>query len=472
MVPNRYGQRSLSRRFQRGQALIYGLFVLVAGLASLFFMFNTGQLAAEKTKLVNTADAVAYSAGIMHARAMNFDAYTNRALVANEVMLAQLVSMASWSEYTATHAENVPPLNCLSYYAVPIMLGLVTYEAACAAISYPAVASAVKTANDGLQQAASAMAVGTEAAKVLLTASQAAMLDGMHSARGELLQQVADANYDGDGKAHVDSSPILDDFFLFQGAPIIEKYTGNRRARLRDVAVEAAYRDQFVKERRWTSSSPWPCIVAPGADFKRRGGTEMIGLDEWKAMDTSSIHPWHYRFGVTGSGCRRDAEMPLGYAARAAASGNQDDNDASYGGASDNPVARSMASTVNWRYTGIPNFFELRQAALDYGPDNADTGKRELRVVFSIRVTRAKDQTRTMEGASGIKPVGRLDGFRSRMAGDVMAAIGTSEVFFSRPDRQGAPDELASLFNPFWQVRLRTTPAATVAIAQGLGGPR
>ena len=46
---------------QRGQAMIYGLFMLIAGLAALFFLFNTGQMTAEKTKLVNTADAVAYS---------------------------------------------------------------------------------------------------------------------------------------------------------------------------------------------------------------------------------------------------------------------------------------------------------------------------------------------------------------------------------------------------------------------------
>ena len=58
---------------QRGQALIYGIFVLLVSLATLLFLFNTGQLVREKTKLVNTADAVAYSAGVLHARALNFE---------------------------------------------------------------------------------------------------------------------------------------------------------------------------------------------------------------------------------------------------------------------------------------------------------------------------------------------------------------------------------------------------------------
>ena len=84
------------------------MFVLIGSLTSLFFLFNTGQLSSEKTKLVNTADAVAYSAGVMHARALNFDAYNNRALMANEVLVAQMVSLASWTQYAQRHVENVP----------------------------------------------------------------------------------------------------------------------------------------------------------------------------------------------------------------------------------------------------------------------------------------------------------------------------------------------------------------------------
>ena len=78
---------------------------MMGGLAALFFLFNTGQLTREKTKLVNTADAVAYSAGVMNARALNFEAYTNRAMLANTVAIAQLVSLSSWVQYTNTLAN-------------------------------------------------------------------------------------------------------------------------------------------------------------------------------------------------------------------------------------------------------------------------------------------------------------------------------------------------------------------------------
>ena len=96
---NRSGPLLKVRRCQQGQALIYGIFVMVGGLAALFFLFNTGQLTREKTKLVNTADAVAYSAGVMNARALNYEAYANRAMVANTVAIAQLVSLSSWVQY-------------------------------------------------------------------------------------------------------------------------------------------------------------------------------------------------------------------------------------------------------------------------------------------------------------------------------------------------------------------------------------
>ena len=106
------------RRRQSGQALIYGLFMLVAGLASVYFLFNVGQLTREKTKIVGTADAVAYSAGVMHARALNFAAYTNRALIADEIAIAQVVSLSSWGKYLEQHGQSALSLGCTpdTYY--------------------------------------------------------------------------------------------------------------------------------------------------------------------------------------------------------------------------------------------------------------------------------------------------------------------------------------------------------------------
>jgi enamine deaminase RidA (YjgF/YER057c/UK114 family) len=85
-------------RTQQGQAIVFTvLFAGVTGLACLL-LFNSGMLANTKTQLQNAADAGAYSAAIMLARDHNFSAYTNRAMVANQVAVAQLVSLKSYLE--------------------------------------------------------------------------------------------------------------------------------------------------------------------------------------------------------------------------------------------------------------------------------------------------------------------------------------------------------------------------------------
>lgn len=62
-------------------------------------LFNVTQVSTEKQKLQNTVDAMAYSVALMEARDLNFVAYMNRAMVANQVAVAQAVSFVSWLRY-------------------------------------------------------------------------------------------------------------------------------------------------------------------------------------------------------------------------------------------------------------------------------------------------------------------------------------------------------------------------------------
>jgi len=77
------------------------LFIGVVTL-SLVFLYKAGKITSEKMQLQNAADAAAYSVSLTEARDLNFMAYTNRAMVANEVAIGQLVGMASW----ATHWQS------------------------------------------------------------------------------------------------------------------------------------------------------------------------------------------------------------------------------------------------------------------------------------------------------------------------------------------------------------------------------
>jgi hypothetical protein len=451
---------------QQGQALIFGLFTLAGGLVALLFLFNIGQLTAEKTKLVNTADAVAYSAGVMHARALNFDAYTNRALIANEVMIAQAVSMASWTKYVSEHSQSARTLMyCRNQYSVPVVLVLLTYIPACYALGLPPGATATSMLEQSVPSAAQAAVGVAEMAKSVLQAAQVNVAADLLIARRSLMQEVADANYVNDGAVHVDNIPLTDDFGLL-GTNFVTRYTDKDRARFKDATVKAANLDQFVQQRSWTSANGMPCILGNKAEFRRRGGTEMIGFDEWRAMDTASLHTWTFSIHLFSTSCDED-EMPLASGSQSAGNSNSGTDNGFGGSKADNPTASAYASSNDWNYSGLPSFYDLKQSALQATSDSPPL----LR--FAIRLTRAKDQAKTSEGSSSVKPSGRLAKFDSNLAYDVLAAVSTSEVFFQRPvPRSDGKAELASLFNPFWQVHLVSTSNADIVKAIALKGPK
>lgn len=432
---------------QRGQALVFGIAVLLGAAAATFYVFNTGQLTAEKTKLVNTADAVAYSAGVMHARALNFDAYTNRALIANEATIAQMVSISSWLQYAKGHVQNVRPLNCRTQYSVPVALATVSYIPLCYALTYPAgyqlVTNVDNAFNGGGNGGIGAAAVASaELAKAQLQAMQTSMFIGFLFARSALVQEVADANYRNEGTVSVTPLPLKDDWTSFQGGGFfISRHTGNDRLRMRNVIVAAVNKDDFVRDRSWTSSSPWSCRVMLAGEANRSGRTQLNGYNSWDAQDQAYFETRGPRL----FGCSRH-RMGLGNGRRTA----------------------STSTPGGWHYSGVPNFYELSDAALGYTPTGS--GRPDPRLQFAIRVTRAMNQTRTSAGTSAVKPGGRLHMFDGAAAGGVLAAVATSEVYFDHEREVDHATELGSLFNPYWQVHLVGNSAAVVAAATALQG--
>ncbi|HEX8604485.1 MAG TPA: pilus assembly protein TadG-related protein [Pseudoduganella sp.] len=441
---------------QRGQALIFGLFVLVAGLAGMFFMFNTGQLSAEKTKLVNTADAVAYSAAVMHARALNFDAYTNRALIANEVTVAQMVSVSSWLEYVEKHSQSVPPLNCYPpfIYSVPTWLGLPKYLAVCTVLAYGDVV--ITPVREVVDPIAEVVMIGTEAAKLALQAAQGAAFLAFLPARKNLMEQVADANYAGLGPVKVDPLPLQDNYTLFDGGPIIKRYSGNDRTRFKEVEVAAAYGDDFVEKRGWVEKTlnPLGCNpLTPIGTARHDSKTELKNFDSWIADDSAGLKveqkKWDFSGWIPKLKCKTIKSYPLG-------SGHQS----------------AKKNGGDWYYSGVPSFYELSTAALGYKPNHADPDKREVRLKFAIRLTRGSADLRTSSGTSLVKPTGQMAIFDGAEAKDVMAAVSSSEVFFERPiARTDGRTELASLFNPYWQAHLIGNSTAVKAAALALQNP-
>lgn len=101
------GGKGSRRRSSRGQILPVMLFGFFITLVSLVAVFNTSRVTIEKTQLVNAADAAAYSGAIQAARALNFYAYSNRAMVANTIAVGYVVSYISYLRYFGDLASQV-----------------------------------------------------------------------------------------------------------------------------------------------------------------------------------------------------------------------------------------------------------------------------------------------------------------------------------------------------------------------------
>jgi len=449
---------------QKGQALLYGIFVLLAGLATLFFFFNTGQLTREKTKLVNTTDAVAYSAGVMHARTLNFHAYTNRAMVANTIAIAQLTSLSSWVQYTDSLATWGWQAFSVGY-KYPLYMPSYWFD------EYWGPYSKQYLVDSGVLEDLSQTSDGIITSLAL--AQRVAHL-GLLPARFDVMRDVAEANYRGDGTIQVDAVPISGNEYM----NFVRRYEDDERTRFREVVLTSLRGDRFVQRRSWSMPGLYAnCTSAfPRVDWvDRRGGTELIGFDEWKAVDTMSEKRWVPK-NKTDVLCQGISEQALGWGAQNAADDPSFDPDPlHYDQApivTPSPYAMAVATSASWDYNGMPAFYELSDSARD-NPN----------LQFVIRLRRDSGQTRTSGSRSLIGQTPQLNAYTPDAARDaatgrnVYAAVSGSEAFFERPPGarenvygrgRGEPLELGSLFNPYWQVRLIAPTRTQLAAARAL----
>ncbi|HAL42511.1 MAG TPA: hypothetical protein DCP57_08710 [Gammaproteobacteria bacterium] len=107
---------NLSGKKQSGQAIVLGLVLLAACVMLLLSLFNQGQLVRHRVALENAADATAYTQAKLAARNLNFIAYTNRAMVANEVSIGQINALMSWGK----HYRDINKFTKYYLYQTPI----------------------------------------------------------------------------------------------------------------------------------------------------------------------------------------------------------------------------------------------------------------------------------------------------------------------------------------------------------------
>lgn len=438
---------------QRGQVLVLALVLLFAGLLALFFLFSAGQVVATKQRLVNAADAAAWSAALWRARVLNFHAYANRAIVAQEVAVAQAVTLVSWAKYFERFTANASTLAAAWPPAAPVL------EAAASVAQSARELTEVTAAEEILVRAAPSIGYKSLLARSQETLQLAADAFGL----GAVANEVVRAN---------DAS-----FFAFAlgDSGAFSRFTRRfdsdaDRTRLREVAVASL--DDFVRGPR---REDLRLVLLPSSCFgrttdvdrwfrwwRKRGGTGMApDLERWQAVDTASIHNWR-RSGFLGR-CREREWLPVGWGAAQASGGASSAGIVGNPGSTlDNRSATSLAEAEIAgaghagfdRYSGIERVRELNYGAL------ADD-----RFPVSQVVVLARAEARSVRTANRLDVgVGRLR-LLEAFAGNRLWAMAVGEAYFRRPPGAPARIEYASLYSPYWQVRLAEPSDAQRAAA-------
>lgn len=94
-------------QFQRGQVLMLAALFIAGFMFVALGIVRLTLQAQEQLQVQHVADHVADAAGIIAARDLNFKAVTNRAMLANEVVIGQLMGLSSWFSMTSRSIENV-----------------------------------------------------------------------------------------------------------------------------------------------------------------------------------------------------------------------------------------------------------------------------------------------------------------------------------------------------------------------------
>jgi Flp pilus assembly protein TadG len=441
----------------------------MGGLAALFFLFHTGQAVRLKSRLVNAADAVALSAGHLQARALNVTALHNRALLANEVMLAQMVGISSWTAHAQTHLAQLPWVHpeCADAQGTGAGTGaLFKYGPSYALMCYLASQGAEMVVGSGLSSLpaqATFWAAQTERYKLAIQQAQRQVFDGSkwQVQQQAWMQAVAHANLPGfpelDVEA-VDAAQGWDNFTQWRA--------GEGRRPLADMARQALAQDPFSQDRRWTARALLPtpeCFPALEFDrfneVRRRGSTELVGLDEWRAVDTQSFHAWRLHKGKGLLPRCEPEETPTSWGSQAATGPGADNNgetSLTFGESrTDNPQAHALASTNAWSfYSGLPIYRSLSDRAL---------AAKDARLPLTVRLALSAPNLGSGAGSAGV-----VNAYKPAWAGGQMVALSSVEVYFERPfddphnawgQTVGTPVELPSLFNPFWHARLIDVPS-------------
>jgi len=493
---------------QKGQVIPLTLVFLTALSLSLWVLYDAGQVNIEKMKLQNNADAGAYSTATMVARDLNFIAYMNRGMVANQVAIGQMVGLASWVEMMEQVAANIDTLgDILRYipYIGAVIDAITTWFETSMEFADQAIDAAARVAipiNDSLIAGFSRAQVSYHAAS---TEAAAQVLNEVTVANDPHARHIASIG----GISLVSVASMIRELEDMMGTTQISRPQTTSGSSSNDYAlmrfkefqsVVIASEDPFTYRRSYSWGSVdlgYMAIMIPrygGSEFTMRSGTDGRYQWEWTAMDDVSIVTIIRRIVETET-----IETPFGWgAAHALNSGSSyyryssNRSRALYGkGAWKNPNSARLAASYNGsnnmastREGGLRPFYDFKEdgTGYDVGPGVTVLLAKDDQY---LQTQKAMDRNST---AFNVNAAENKDVYIEEFGGTSNAhitALSKAAPYFSRPHeangsidtwlRRAAPGldsrmgpakvpngaenqvEHGNLYGPFWQARLVDT---------------
>lgn len=454
---------NLDRRHQAGQALVWFLAVIAASLAVLYGVYSVAQATTAKQKLVNATDAGALAGAAEQARLLNFMAYGNRAMIASDVMLAQMVSLDSWLRWLRQSSLNIQSAARVIPYIQAV------------SVLFNGVYQIVNPIELAFSKALEGLLMGLDAFKV-----QAQLANDIAYQTGGALamsaaQSVLEAN-------SLTSGPRIKGAFSNLSIPQLggdiglnevlwrdftQVHAGQKRERLAQVVSHS--RDEFSVRRDGNHLTNWNIGLARS---RKRGTTLLRNYERWEAQDTWEVRiPRPFRSAMT---------LPIGWG-RADAG---DDGHLMIGNEGIHDLA--FLSRKDYQWSGISSIRDLSSSQSDH-----QLYFYQVAAISSREVLNAGGDGSSIGSAQADASVLGSSNLGLGFLAGQMTSISAATVYFERPQggvndwtaqawaggreliRQDQLKEYASLYNPFWQVRLTSVPQhEKAALLIALGAPQ
>jgi hypothetical protein len=426
----------------RGQTLVLFLGAIAAMAGMMLVVFNSGQVTNAKMRAMNAADAAAYSGAVWEARSLNFQAYMNRAMVVNEVTIAQSVSLRSWVGYVDSFVTHV---NYITKY-FPYVGQATT-----------AVQRAIKSFDDVVQGMLPPFNMILRGVNAIEHSAQTGFYNFGSVIAQDLATNVAREN----GAVMSAGGNALMALNSAKWLAFTKGYENNQRTRIRDVTLDS--RDGFSQARDTYFDDPTGVAI----EIRKQGGTDLIDYDSWKGMDSSELRT----VKVLGKWM---GKVPMAWDGAQDFNPNRQNRIGTHGNinewnSKDGRLAQSEAnSTDKAKNIGFP-FQGYRDIA------NPRVKNADLRIPFSVEVVIDSANIPTANSAFRAKTA-LSDGTAIEQdpnygSGRGVFAMAESCVRFVRPyhqDRADGAREFPSLFNPYWTASLATESKAARVLADSV----